>query len=71
MTDRQNTDGKWTLNYSWSQTYPHPSLTFGAMNRAATLEAELDRLAMVDRWVDAMLTYPDAERIINTIREKI
>ena len=59
---------KWKINYSWSQPYDAYN-TFYYMNRAVETQQELDRLEMIDRWVDSMLTYPDAEVIMNKIRQ--
>jgi len=76
MTDRRNTDGNWQINYSWTQSYSAPShnpfynMSSGEIYRRLTLEEEMAEIERVDRWVDAMLTYPDAERIMNKIVEQ-
>ena len=61
-------DRKWTISHSWTQPYPSMN-SFYQMNRLVDLQEELRVIEMVDRWVDAMLTYPDAERIMNKIRQ--
>jgi hypothetical protein len=67
MTDRRNTDGKWTINHSWTQPYPSMN-SFYQMNRLVDLQEQLRIIEMVDNWVDAMLTYPDAEAILKKIK---
>ena len=59
---------KWSISYSWSQPYGASSNPFYS-NTPSTQET-LARLEMVDRWVDSMLTYPDAERILNKITQQ-
>ena len=73
MTARRNTDGNWQINYSWSQPYsmnPFYGMSSGEIYNQLTLEEEMTKIEMVDRWVDAMLTYPDADAIMNKIREQ-
>ena len=56
---------KWSVNYSWTQPY--------SLNSAYTVQAvrdEMIRIEAVDNIVQNLLTYPDAERIINTINTK-
>lgn len=64
------------MNYSWSQ--PYTSLnSYGFFQSKAvqdrvndlTIEEQLDKIEMVDRWVDSMLTFPDAEDILKKIKE--
>jgi len=45
-------------------------MSSGEIYRRLTLEEEMAEIERVDRWVDAMLTYPDAERIMNKIVEQ-
>jgi hypothetical protein len=61
--DDWNEYSKWSINHSWKQPY--------SMNPVynVLLETELDRLDAIDLLVDNMLTYPDAEAIINKIRQ--
>ena len=61
------------MTYSWTQ--PYTSLNSFFQSKAVqdrvndlTIEEQLDKIEMVDRWVDAMLTYPDADAIMNKIR---
>lgn len=70
MDDVPNTNG-----YSFSWTQPYTSLNSFFQSKAVqdrvndlTIEEQLDKIEMVDRWVDAMLTYPDADAIMNKIR---
>ena len=60
---------KWSINYSWSQPYTF-SYSVNPIPKSSSIEQELARLDMVDSWVDAMSSYPDAERILNTIKDK-
>ena len=60
---------KWSINYSWTQPY-RAYYSVNPIKQSKSIEQELARLDMVDGWVDAMLTYPDAERILNKIKEK-
>lgn len=60
--------------YSFSWTQPYQSLNEFFQGQSCqeiynkmTLEEEVDKLEMVDRWVDSMLTYPDAEAILKKI----
>jgi len=69
MTDRRNTDGNWTISHSWTQPYPSMN-SFYNMNQVVDIQEQLRTIEMVDDWVDAMLTYPDAERIMNKIQKE-
>jgi len=76
MAESPNTNG---YSFSWTQPYPQgmnwqpyipqefKGKSAGEIYHALTLEEEIARLEMVDRWVDAMLTYPDADAIMNKI----
>lgn len=72
-------------SFSWTQPYtnwqPYQFQDFSKQEQkdfndvkrvvdAKACEAELRIVEMVDRWVDAMLTYPDAEVIMNKIRQQ-
>ena len=59
----------WDISYSWTQPYL-PTSYNPFYERRTSVDEEMTRLEMVDRWVDSMLTFPDAERIINTLRQK-
>ena len=59
-------------NFSWTQPYQSLNEFFQGQTcreiyNQLTLEEEVDKLEMVDRWVDSMLTYPDAEAILKKI----
>ena len=54
---------KWSINYSWTQPYT-------GWKSANTIHDEMIRLDVIDNIVQQMLTYPDAERILNKIKEK-
>ena len=64
MTDRRNTDGNWTINHSWTQPYP----SMNPFYQDTTVRDEMIRIEAVDNIVQSMLTYPDAERIMNKLR---
>jgi len=66
--DDWNEYSKWT--YSFTQPYNVSMNPFYQPTQAAHLEAELDRLDAIDVLVDNMLTYPDAEVIMNKIRQQ-
>jgi hypothetical protein len=54
--------------YSFSWTQPYLPTSYNPFyERRVDVADEMARLEMVDRWVDSMLTYPDAERILNNI----
>jgi hypothetical protein len=56
--------------YTFSWTQPYHSVSYNPFYQSvqnAQLELELDRLDAVDILVDEMLTYPDAEAIINKL----
>lgn len=61
------------MTHSWTQ--PYTSLNSFFQSKAVqdrvndlTIEEQLDKIEMVDRWVDSMLTFPDAEAILNKIK---
>lgn len=57
-------------SFSFSQPYLPTSFNpFYERARDLELEREIDRLEAADRIVQNMLTYPDAERILNKIRQ--
>jgi len=58
--------------YSFSFTQPYPSFFTQEMKdliNERKVEDELDSLDRADRIVQNMLTYPDAEAIMNKIKE--
>lgn len=67
---------EWNMKYTWTQPYQSLNEFFQGQScqeiyNKMTLEEEVDKLEMVDRWVDSMLTYPDAEAILNKIKKEI
>lgn len=71
MAKSPNTDPFKGYSASWTQPYlPTSYNPFYQSVQDSQLEQELDRLDAVDILVDEMLTYPDAERIINSIMNK-
>jgi len=72
MDEFPNTNG---YSYSWTQPYTSLNAWFGSpqvqsVQQDRALETEMIRIECVDNIVQNMLTYPDAERIINTIVNK-
>ena len=85
MTKRLNTNGKWSYDFSWTQPYvnmegfgsfneQYKGLSSGdiyqKMQEEETTAKEMALLASIDEEVQNMLTYPDAEAIINKIRKE-
>ena len=61
---------RYTVSYSWQQPYNVSYNPFYQTVQQHQLELELDRLDALDVLVDEMLTYPDAVRIINKIKQQ-
>jgi hypothetical protein len=60
----------WSISTSWTQPYlPMSYNPFYEPSPEYTVQQELLKLADIDVIVDEMLTYPDAERIINVIKQ--
>jgi len=61
-------------SFSWTQPYEIPAMfvgkTPGEVFLSLTIEEHLSKMDMIDRWIDAMLTYPDAEDIMNKLRQQ-
>jgi hypothetical protein len=55
---------KWQVSYTWTQPY---TVSLNPYYNTLTLAHELQRLDDIDRAVQNMLTYPDAEAIINKL----
>jgi len=59
--------------YSYSFTQPYPCFFTQEMKdiiQERKVEEEIDALERTDKTVQNMLTYPDAEAILNKIREE-
>ena len=57
--------------YSVSWTQPYLPISYNPFyERKVDVAEEMAKIEMVDKWVDSMLTYPDAEAIINKLRHK-
>jgi hypothetical protein len=56
-------------SYSFSFTQPY-SVSMNPFYNTLTVAHELQRLDDIDRAVQNMLTYPDAEAIINTVMKR-
>jgi hypothetical protein len=66
-------NGKWSYDFSWTQPYVNME-GFGLFSDPKeqidqSTQKELDRIASTDKLVDEMLTYPEAEAILNKIKE--
>ena len=71
MDEFPNTNG---YSFSWTQPYTTLNSFLGSpqvksLVRDARVEEELIRIDAVDNIVQNMLTYPDAERIINKLTQ--
>jgi hypothetical protein len=66
MAESPNTNG---YSFSWTQPYL-PTSYNPFYERKVDVAEEMAKIEMVDNWVDAMLTYPDAERIINKLMKE-
>lgn len=53
---------KYSYSFSWSQPYPDPIKDFLVMK-------EIDWMDFLEEEIQRMLTYPDAEAILNKIKE--
>lgn len=68
-------DPRWQITYKFTQPYntsmnPCYQQNQQAQERAVELENLLYDLECIDEQVDQMLTYPDAEAIINTVMKR-
>ena len=52
-----------TVSYSWTQPYT-TTHTHEFYSSTASVDDELERLARIDRWIDCMHTYPDAQLLL-------
>jgi len=60
-----------TSGYSFSWTQPYLPTSYNPFyERKVDVADEMTRLEMVDRWVDAMFAYPDAEEVLNKARRR-
>lgn len=61
----------WSISHSWTQPYlPTNFNPFYQPSPEHVVTEELIRIAAVDNIIDEMLTYPDAERILNVIKQR-
>jgi len=75
MAEFPNTDPFKGYSVSWTQPYSSLNEFFRGKTceeiyNDDTVERELDRLEAVDRIVQNQLTYPEAERIINKVKQQ-
>ena len=77
---------KWSVSYTWNQKQqmnwqPYTFTNFSKKEQKSfddvkrvidtrACEDLMAKIEMVDRWVDCMLTFPDAERILNKITQQ-
>jgi len=66
MDEFPNTNG---YSFTWTQPY-QPTSYNPFYERKTDIAEQMARIEMVDNWVNAMLTFPDAERILNKIRKE-
>jgi hypothetical protein len=67
MAKFPRTPGNWSMNASYSYEYPLWNTRQGKPLGIA-VQNEIARLDFLEQEIQNMLTYPDAERIINTIK---
>lgn len=68
MAESPNTNG---YSFSWTQSYnPYYGMSAGEIYQDLTLREEMIRIEAVDNIIQSMLTYPDADAIMNKIRHK-
>ena len=65
----------WSYDWSWTQPYVSMNEFFQGKEvrdimKERAVEQELDSLDRADETVQNMLTYPDAEAILNKIKEE-
>ena len=65
MDEFPNTNG---YSFTWTQPYL-PTSYNPFYERKVDVAEEMAKIKMVDNWVDAMLTYPDAERILKKLKD--
>lgn len=66
------TNDNWSISTSWTQPYlPTNYNPFYQPSPEHVVTEELIRIAAVDNIINKMLTYPDAEAIINKITKEI
>ena len=78
MAKSPNTDpfnNTWSYDWSWTQPYVSMNDFFqgkdcGEIYEALSVEQEIDSLDKADEAVQKMLTYPEAEAILNKIRKE-
>ena len=70
MAKSPNTNPFNGYSVSWTQPYLPTSYNPFYEPAANDIAQEMAKIEMVDNWVDAMLTYPDAERIINKLMKE-
>lgn len=71
MAESPNTNPFNSYSASWTQPYLPTSFNpFYERVKDLRVEEELDRLEAVDRIVQNQLTYPEAEAIINRVKQQ-
>jgi len=66
MTERRNING---YSFNWTQPYGYNQWN-EAYGRLIDVQREIEKLEAIDAVIQKMLTYPDAEAILNKIKEK-
>ena len=59
---------KWSYSFEWTQ--PYVSMEHFWSSKNSKIDDELVLVDLVDEQVDKMLTYPDADAILNKIRRQ-
>ena len=60
----------WSYDFSWTQPYVEMQGFFTPKEQVAqTTQKELDRIASIDKEIDLMDRYPDAEAMIERLKK--
>tara|TARA_B100001121_G_C18604148_1_gene580973 strand:- start:736 stop:969 length:234 start_codon:yes stop_codon:yes gene_type:complete len=67
---KRNEDGKWSYDWSWTQPYVEMQGFFTPKEQVdQTTRKEMDRIASIDKQIDLMDRYPDAEAMIERLKK--
>lgn len=71
MAKFPNTDPFNGYSTQWTQPYLPTSYNPFYTHRALTIAQEMERIEQIDSWVDAMHTYPDAVKILQSVNKNL
>ena len=67
MDPKQNPNRKWSVSWQFTQPY---SVSMNEIYNRSAVAQELERMDLCEKWIETMLTYPDAEAIINKVKQQ-